>query len=63
VSKIDSVFDTSFATIDDYCGDYNLADVGGFIKLNALRMRIAANLKNERETKAAARKTPAKKKA
>jgi argininosuccinate synthase len=62
-SKTDSLFDTRIATFDDDGGAYNQADAGGFIKLNALRMRIAANLKNERETKTAARKTPAKKKA
>ena len=27
-------------------GAYNQADAGGFIKLNALRLRIAARLKN-----------------
>ncbi|MEY2681574.1 MAG: hypothetical protein RIQ66_135, partial [Pseudomonadota bacterium] len=29
-------------TFDDDGGAYNQADAGGFIKLNALRMRIAA---------------------
>jgi argininosuccinate synthase len=39
-----SLFDTRIATFDDDGGAYNQADAGGFIKLNALRMRIAANL-------------------
>jgi argininosuccinate synthase len=41
-SKSDSLFDTRIATFDDDRGAYNQADAGGFIKLNALRMRIAA---------------------
>ncbi len=47
-SKTDSLFDTKIATFDDDGGAYNQADAGGFIKLNALRMRIAANLKKAR---------------
>ena len=39
-----SLFDTRIATFDDDGGAYNQADAGGFIKLNALRMRIAANI-------------------
>lgn len=39
----DSLFDESMATFDDDAGAYNQADAEGFIKLNALRMRIAAN--------------------
>ena len=31
-------------TFEDDAGAYNQADAGGFIKLNALRMRIAAKL-------------------
>jgi argininosuccinate synthase len=62
-SKTDSLFDTRIATFDDDGGAYNQADAGGFIKLNALRMRIAGNLKNERTAKAVARQTAAKKKA
>jgi argininosuccinate synthase len=38
----DSLFDASIATFEDDEGAYNQADAGGFIKLNALRMRIAA---------------------
>ena len=33
---------------DEDGGAYNQADAGGFIKLNALRMRIAANARNKR---------------
>jgi argininosuccinate synthase len=39
----DSLFDTRIATFDDDGGAYNQADAAGFIKLNALRMRIAAS--------------------
>jgi argininosuccinate synthase len=39
----DSLFDESIATFEDDEGAYNQADAEGFIKLNALRMRIAAN--------------------
>ena len=38
----DSLFDTKIATFDEDQGAYNQADADGFIKLNALRMRIAA---------------------
>ena len=44
-SKTDSLFDSSIATFEDDQGAYDQKDAGGFIKLNALRMRIAANLK------------------
>ena len=36
-----TLFDQTIATFDDDGGAYNQADAGGFIKLNALRMRIA----------------------
>ncbi len=39
----DSLFDESIATFEADEGAYNQADAEGFIKLNALRMRIAAN--------------------
>ena len=42
-SASDSLFDESIATFDDDGGAYNQADAEGFIKLNALRLRIAAN--------------------
>ncbi len=38
----DSLFDQAMATMEDDRGAYNQADAGGFIKLNALRLRIAA---------------------
>jgi len=38
-----SLFDEAIATFDDDAGAYNQQDAEGFIKLNALRMRIAAN--------------------
>jgi len=43
-SKTDSLFDPTIATFEDDQGAYDQKDAGGFIKLNALRMRIAANL-------------------
>ena len=45
-SKTDSLFDPTIATFEDDKGAYNQADAGGFIKLNALRMRIAAKRKS-----------------
>jgi argininosuccinate synthase len=45
LSDTDSLFDTSIATFEDDEGAYNQKDAEGFIKLNALRMRIAARLK------------------
>ncbi len=50
-SKTDSLFDMKISTFDDDGGAYNQADAGGFIKLNALRMRIAGNLANRRRKK------------
>ncbi|MBK8161588.1 MAG: argininosuccinate synthase [Gammaproteobacteria bacterium] len=41
-SKTDSLFDATIATFEDDAGAYDQKDAGGFIKLNALRMRIAA---------------------
>ncbi|APZ43513.1 argininosuccinate synthase [Acidihalobacter ferrooxydans] len=38
----DSLFDASIATFEDDAGAYDQKDAAGFIKLNALRMRIAA---------------------
>ena len=48
-SKTDSLFDSSIATFEDDKGAYDQKDAGGFIKLNALRMRIAANLQNRKK--------------
>jgi len=39
----DSLFDAKIATFEEDAGAYNQADASGFIKLNALRMRIAAS--------------------
>jgi len=47
-SKTDSLFDQTIATFDEDGGAYDQADAGGFIKLNALRMRIAANARIKR---------------
>ncbi|MCM5703186.1 argininosuccinate synthase [Larsenimonas salina] len=38
----DSLFDASIATFEDDAGAYDQKDAEGFIKLNALRLRIAA---------------------
>ncbi|MEE4249530.1 MAG: argininosuccinate synthase [Alcanivoracaceae bacterium] len=38
----DSLFDASIATFEDDAGAYNQKDAEGFIRLNALRLRIAA---------------------
>lgn len=48
-SKTDSLFDSTIATFEDDKGAYDQRDAGGFIKLNALRMRIAANLHNRKK--------------
>jgi argininosuccinate synthase len=47
-SEHDSLFDPAIATFEDDQGAYNQADAAGFIRLNALRMRIAAKLKAKR---------------
>ncbi len=39
----DSLFDDRIATFEEDAGAYNQQDAEGFIKLNALRLRIAAN--------------------
>jgi argininosuccinate synthase len=44
-SKRDSLFDPAISTFEDDRGAYNQADAAGFIRLNALRMRIAARLR------------------
>ena len=46
-SPADSLFDTRISTFEDDGGAYNQADAAGFIKLNALRLRIAANLRSK----------------
>ena len=39
----DSLFDENIATFEDDAGAYNQKDAEGFIKLNALRLRISAS--------------------
>jgi argininosuccinate synthase len=46
-SKSDSLFDSRIATFDDDKGAYNQADAAGFIRLNALRLRIGAKRGNK----------------
>jgi argininosuccinate synthase len=46
-SRTDSLFDSTIATFEDDQGAYNQADATGFIRLNALRMRIAARRKHK----------------
>lgn len=41
-SDSDSLFDESIATFEEDAGAYHQADATGFIRLNALRFRIAA---------------------
>ena len=48
-SKTDSLFDQAISTFEDDQGAYNQADAEGFIRLNALRLRIAAKLKNRKK--------------
>ncbi len=44
----DTLFDQNIATFDEDGGAYDQADAGGFIKLNALRMRIAETARRGR---------------
>ncbi|MET0066412.1 MAG: argininosuccinate synthase [Candidatus Thiodiazotropha sp.] len=44
-SESNSLFDESIATFEDDAGAYNQQDAEGFIKLNALRLRVAARKK------------------
>jgi argininosuccinate synthase len=46
-SPRDSLFDQSISTFEDDRGAYNQADAEGFIRLNALRLRIAARRKRK----------------
>ena len=47
-SKTDSLFDPAISTFEDDRGAFDQADAAGFIRLNALRMRIAANLRRKK---------------
>lgn len=44
-SESDSLFDERIATFEDDAGAYDQQDAGGFIKLNALRLRIGSRRK------------------
>ena len=46
-SEADSLFDARIATFEDDAGAYNQKDAEGFIKLNALRMRIDSRQKHK----------------
>ena len=46
-SGTDSLFDASISTFEDDRGAYNQADAEGFIRLNALRLRIGAKRKRK----------------
>jgi len=48
-SKSDSLFDANIATFEDDRGAYDQMDAAGFIRLNALRLRIAANLRKRQK--------------
>ena len=50
-SKTDSLFDPTIATFEDDAGAYDQKDAHGFIRLNALRMRIAARVAENRAGK------------
>ena len=43
-SRTDSLFDPTISTFEDDGGAYQQSDAAGFIRLNALRMRIAARV-------------------
>lgn len=44
----ESLFDSTIATFEDDAGAYDQHDAAGFIKLNALRMRIASSLRQKK---------------
>ena len=50
-SKSDSLFDPAIATFEEDKGAYDQKDAEGFIKLNALRMRIAAKRRRVKSAK------------
>ena len=47
-SDSDSLFDESIATFEEDAGAYHQADATGFIRLNALRFRVAARKRRQR---------------
>ncbi len=48
-SKTDSLFDEEIATFEDDEGAYDQKDAEGFIKLNALRLRIAEKFRTSKK--------------
>ena len=48
-STHDSLFESALATFEDDAGTYNQADAEGFIKLNALRLRVGARRRENLE--------------
>ena len=48
-SKTDSLFDSNIASFEEDGGAYDHLDAAGFIKLNALRMRIAAKFRTPKK--------------
>src|SRR5207245_2102783 len=50
-SDTDSLFDPEVASFEDDRGAYDQADASGFIRLNALRMRMPANRTRRRKTR------------
>jgi argininosuccinate synthase len=46
-SESDSLFDEAIVTFEDDAGAYDQKDAEGFIKLNALRLRVAAKLQQD----------------
>jgi len=49
-SQTDSLFDASIATFEDDAGSYDQKDAGGFIKLNALRLRIQNRKRGQKKS-------------
>jgi len=47
-SETNSLFDEAIATFDDDAGAYDQKDAEGFIKLNALRLRVAARKRHKK---------------
>jgi argininosuccinate synthase len=47
-SEDDSLFDEAVATFEDDAGAYRQDDASGFIRLNALRFRVAARKRGKR---------------
>jgi argininosuccinate synthase len=46
-SETNSLFDSAIVTFEEDAGAYNQADATGFIKLNALRIRVATQISNQ----------------